>query len=175
MSDLINKARQIKLLALDVDGVMTNGVIYYGTNGPHIKGFHIHDGMGIKLLQKTGVNVAIITSKQSEAVAERANELNITHVYMGRENKVPAYEDLKHKLQLTDEQVAYMGDDLPDLPLLRRAGLAITVPNASPTLIQHIDLITVKQAGNGAVREVCDLIMKAQDQYEAVIQSFLSE
>lgn len=175
MNQLIEKAKPIKLLILDVDGVLTNGTLYYGPGVAHLKGFHIQDGLGIKLLQKTGVTVAIITAKQSEAVALRASELHITHIYMGRENKLPAYEELKHKLDLNDQQIAYMGDDLPDLPCLRRAGLAISVPNSSETLSQHVDFITTKKAGKGAVREACELIMKAQNSYEAVIQSYLTE
>ena len=137
-----------------------------------MKGFHIHDGLGIKLLQKSGVIVAIISGKTSDAVVKRLNDLNIEHAYLGQENKLLAYEDIKQKLQLNDSQIAYMGDDLPDLPLLRRVQLAITVPKTPAVIREHSHLITKNKAGKGAVREVCDMIMKAQDQYQSMIQSY---
>src|SRR5689334_7761226 len=139
MPTAIEKAKNIRLLILDVDGVLTTGAIYYGSNGGEMKGFHIHDGLGIKLLQKTGVLVAIISGKHSEAVTRRITDLKIKHFYLGQEDKLPAYENLKQQLQLQDHQIAYMGDDLPDLPLLRRAGLAMTVPQAPAIVLQHAD------------------------------------
>jgi 3-deoxy-D-manno-octulosonate 8-phosphate phosphatase (KDO 8-P phosphatase) len=173
MSAAIEKAKAIRLLILDVDGVLTSGVIYYGSDGREMKGFHIHDGLGIKLLQKTGVIVAIISGKNSEAVSRRIKDLNIRHFYLGQEDKLPAYEDLKQRLKIQDHEIAYMGDDLPDLPLLRRAGLAITVPQAPETIKQHVDYITKLKAGKGAVREACEFIMETQDHYQSVIQSYL--
>lgn len=167
------KAKRIRLLILDVDGVLTTGIIYYGSEGFEMKGFHLHDGLGIKLLQKSGIAVAIISGKNSEPVARRLRDLQIQHIYLGLEDKLPAYEELKQKLQLNDEQIAYMGDDLPDLPLLRRAGFAITVPQAAGVIREHVDLVTTAKAGKGAVREVCELILNAQDQYQNMIQSYL--
>lgn len=172
--DIYEKARSIRLLILDVDGVLTSGIIYYGSQGIELKGFHIQDGMGIKLLQKTGVIVAVITAKKSEAVERRLQDLKIEHVYAGNSDKLPAYENLKQKLNLTDNAIAYVGDDLPDLPLLRRANLSITVPKAPDIIQQHVDFITKNKGGKGAVREVCELIMMAQDSYQSVIQSYLS-
>lgn len=173
MSTPEEKAKAIRLLILDVDGVLTTGAIYYGSDGREMKGFHIHDGLGIKLIQKTGVIVAVISGKDSESVSRRIKDLNIRYSYLGQDNKLPAYEDLKHQLQIKDHEIAYMGDDLPDLPLLRRSGLAITVPQAPEIIKQHVDLITKIKAGKGAVREACEFIMEAQDHYKSVIQSYL--
>jgi 3-deoxy-D-manno-octulosonate 8-phosphate phosphatase (KDO 8-P phosphatase) len=169
------KARSIRLLILDVDGVLTNGSIYYGSNGMEMKAFHIHDGLGIKLLRKSGVEVAVISGKKSEAVTRRLNELNIEHAYLGHEDKVPAYEELKQKMGLSDSEVAFMGDDLPDLPLLRRAGLAISVPHAPDIIKQNIDFITKIKAGKGAVREACEFIMEAQGKLQIMLQSYLTK
>lgn len=168
------KAQGIKLLILDIDGVLTTGTLYYGTDGLELKGFHIHDGLGIKLLQKSGVKVAVISAKKTDLLARRLQELNIEHAYLGQENKLPAYDELKQKLNLTDQQIAYMGDDLPDLPVLRRVGFSITVPNAPAIINQHVDFITKKKGGKGAVREVCELIMQAQQTYQSVIESYLN-
>jgi 3-deoxy-D-manno-octulosonate 8-phosphate phosphatase (KDO 8-P phosphatase) len=170
---MIEKIRQVRLLILDVDGILTTGALYYGTNGFAMRGFHIHDGMGIKLLQKAGIEVAIISSKKSDAVELRLKELGIKHAYLGYEDKLPAYEDLKQKLHLTDIECAYMGDDLPDLPVLRRAGFAITVPNASEIIQQHVDYVTRKKPGKGAVREVCEFILETQGKLQSVLQSYL--
>lgn len=169
------KAKTIRLLILDVDGVLTTGVVYYGSDGFEMKGFHLHDGLGIKLLQKSGVTVAIISGKNSEPVARRLNDLHVEHVYLGHEDKIPPYEALKQMLKLKDDEIAYMGDDLPDLPLLRRAGLALTVPQAPLIIQQHADYITKNKAGKGAVREACEFIMEAQGQLESVIQSYLEK
>ena len=173
MEAVILKAKALKLLILDVDGVLTNGLIYYDKTGVIMKGFHIQDGLGIKLLQKTGVTVAVISAKPAELVVKRLEDLHIKHYYLGHENKLPAYEELKNKLKLQDNEIAYMGDDLPDLPLLCRVGLAITVPNAAWPLSCYVDLITKNKAGKGAVREACEFIMKAQGQYDSVLQSYL--
>lgn len=174
MQDVIDKAKNIRLLILDVDGVLTNGTIYYGTNGAEMKGFNILDGLGIKILQKCGITVGVISAKNSDPVARRMQELDIEHAYLGHHTKLPAYEELKNKLQLKDQEIAYMGDDLPDLPILRRVGLAITVPNSSETLRQHVDITTVNAGGQGAVREICEFILKAQNKYESMLESYLS-
>lgn len=173
MASIQEKAKPIRLLILDVDGVLTNGTIYYGTNGIELKGFHIHDGMGIKLLHKAGIEVAIISGKNSEPVARRLQDLQVEHVFLGHTDKLPIYESLKQKLGLPDEQIAYVGDDLPDLPLLRRTGLSITVPGAPAIISEHVDFITNNPGGAGAVREVCELILKAQNKYENVVKSYL--
>ncbi|VVC76121.1 3-deoxy-D-manno-octulosonate 8-phosphate phosphatase KdsC [Aquicella siphonis] len=173
MQSLKEKAKSIRLFILDVDGILTTGAIYHGSNGFEMRGFHIHDGLGIKLLQKAGITVAVISGKKSEPVEKRMRELNIQHAYLGHENKLPAYEELKQQLQLKDHEIAYMGDDLPDLPLLKRAGLSITVPGTPEVISQAVDFITKKKPGKGAVREVCDWLLEAQDRYQSVIQSYL--
>lgn len=173
MQSVLEKAKSIRLLILDVDGVLTSGLVYYGTQGFEMRGFHLHDGLGMKLLQQAGVKIAVISGKNSEVVARRLKELHVEHAYLGHEDKRHAYTELKQILQLKDSEIAYMGDDLPDLPLLRQAGLAITVPQAPDVIRQHVDLTTKKPGGEGAVREVCELIMTAQDRYESVLQSFL--
>lgn len=173
MRTLLNKAKQIRLLILDIDGVLTNGLIYYSDTQHHIKGFHVHDGLGIRLLQNAGIPVAIISSKKSELAIKRLSELNIQHVYLGQEPKLPAYEDIKNKLQLRDEQIAYIGDDLPDLPVLTRVGLSITVPHAPAVMKEHVMMITKNQAGAGAVREICDWLLEAQDLMKAAVEAYL--
>lgn len=175
MQHLIDKAKQIRLLILDVDGVLTSGIIYYGNNGVEMKGFHLHDGLGIKLLQRSGIPVAIISGKNSEPVSRRIQELNIQHAYLGYEQKLPAYDDLKQKLNISDEYIAFMGDDLPDLPLLKRVGLSMTVNEAPAIIKQHVDYIAKNSAGHGAVREVCEFILEAQDKLQSVLQSYLSQ
>ncbi len=174
MSLMNDKAKNIRLLILDVDGILTTGIVYYISNGSDMRGFNLHDGLGIKLLQKTGVKVAVISAKNSEAVARRLAELKVEHIYLGQEEKLEAYQALKQKLALSDEQIAYMGDDLPDLPVLKRVGFSITVPQAPAIIQQHVDLTTKNKGGKGAVREICEFIMQAQDSYQTVIQSYLA-
>jgi 3-deoxy-D-manno-octulosonate 8-phosphate phosphatase (KDO 8-P phosphatase) len=174
MQSVTEKAKHIRLLILDVDGVLTNGIIYYGSQGMlEHKGFHIHDGLGIKLLKKCGIDVGIITAKKSETILQRAKDLTIQHVYAGYEEKLPAYDDIKQKTQLQDHQIAYMGDDLPDLPILKRVGLAFTVPNAADILRQQVDYVTTRKGGKGAVREVCELILEAQNLHQTALQPYL--
>lgn len=146
----------IKLLILDVDGVLTDGKLYFSSQGETIKAFHVHDGLGIKQLMALGVVVAIISSRNSEIVSLRMQELGVTHVYQGQKNKLLAFEKLLAELQLTDDQVAYVGDDLPDLPVMQRVGLAIAVANAVPEIKAIADWQCQQRGGDGAVREVSD-------------------
>lgn len=171
MLSATEKAKNIRLLILDVDGILTCGKIFASKDDDE-KSFHLHDGMGIKLLQRAGIQVALLSGKKSQAVANRAAELGIEHAYLGFEDKVPTYELLKRTLQLSDEAIAYMGDDLPDLPLLMRAGLAISVPNAPSYIQKQADMITVKHGGEGAVREVCEFILHAQDKFDAILAHY---
>jgi 3-deoxy-D-manno-octulosonate 8-phosphate phosphatase (KDO 8-P phosphatase) len=173
MEKIIAKAARIRLAIFDVDGVLTTGGLIYRANGKEAKTFHVHDGLGLRLLLKSGIEVAIITARTSEVVTRRMHDLEIRHVYQGIADKVIAYEELKEKLQVSDEEIAYVGDDLPDLPLIRRAGLGITVPNAPPVMREHAHHTTTARGGHGAAREVCELILHAQDKYATAIQSFL--
>jgi 3-deoxy-D-manno-octulosonate 8-phosphate phosphatase (KDO 8-P phosphatase) len=174
MQNLIEKAKKIKLAVFDVDGIFTNGILHYDENGIALKQFHVHDGVGIKLLQQAGIQVGIITAHNSPVVKQRMNDLGITHVYHGQLEKLLAYEDLKQKLGFADEQISYMGDDLPDLPVICRAGLGITVSNAPLITQQYATWVTSAKGGEGAVREVCDFILKAQDLYQPMIQQYIS-
>ena len=160
--DVKQRAARIKLVIFDVDGVLTDGRLYYGAGGEELKVFHVHDGFGIKSLQGAGLTVAIISGRESAAVTRRMQDLRIEHVFQGDEHKLPIFERLLHKLSIGPEQTACVGDDLPDLPLLQRAGLAVAPANALPALKQAAHHVTVARGGRGAVREVCDLILDAQ-------------
>lgn len=163
MQDIMDKAKAVRLLVTDVDGVLTDGSLYFGNSGEEIKAFSILDGLGIKLLRDTGIDTAIITGRVSDLVARRAKELKITTIYQGREDKLTALQELCRDLELPLSAIAYIGDDLPDLAAIRAAGLGITVANAHTFVAQHADWQTTAAGGKGAVREACELIMKAQD------------
>lgn len=173
MNTLIEKAKKIRLVAFDVDDVLTAGGMSYGSEGIEAKHFHVHDGQGMKHLLQTGVDVAIITACKSPIIKRRMEDLGIKHVYQAQLNKLTAYEELKQKLNLQDEEIAYTGDDLPDLPILSRVGLAITVANAPKIMQEHVHWTTQNKGGKGAAREVCDFIMHAQGTYQTIIDSYL--
>lgn len=173
MLEVIRKAKQIQLLVTDVDGVLTDGRLYFGNSGEELKAFSILDGLGIKLLRDSGIDTAIITGRRSELVARRARELNITRIYQGREDKRQALEEICADLKLPLSAVAYVGDDLPDLAAIRAAGLGVAVANAHPFVAQHADWQTSSAGGSGAVRETCELIMKAQGTLNASWERFL--
>ena len=156
------KAIAVKILFLDVDGVLTDGRITYNSAGEELKSFHIHDGLGIKLLQQAGVTVVIITGRNSSMVSRRATELDIQHLVQGREDKRQAMEQLLQQLALSPEEAAYMGDDLPDLAAIQHAGLGIAPANAVAIVRQHADFVTLHRGGEGAVREACEFILTAQ-------------
>ncbi len=160
--DLKQRAARIKLVVFDVDGVLTDGRLYYGAGGEELKVFHVHDGFGLKRLQKAGVTIAIISGRDSAAVTRRMRDLGIEHVFQGDEDKLPLLERLLATLGLSFEQAACVGDDLPDLPLLKHAGLATAVSNAQPQLKAVAHHVTGAHGGLGAAREVCDLILEAQ-------------
>ncbi len=170
MQDILARAKQIKLLILDVDGVLTDGQIIIGDNGQEYKAFNSRDGHGMKLLQYTGVEIAIITGRTSKTVTHRMEGLGIKHVFQGQRIKLPAYQELLQKLDVQPEQCAYVGDDWVDLSIMSRVGLAIAVQDADARVKQHAHWITPSRGGKGAAREVCELIMEAQgslqDQFE---------
>lgn len=173
MHDIEQRARAIKLLVLDVDGVLTDGRLWFGNSGEELKAFNIQDGLGVKLLQRGGVQVAIITGRQSALVARRAGELGIEHLVQGREDKLQALEELCARLGLALTEVAYMGDDLPDLAAIRRAGLGITVANGHHFVAEHAAYRTQRCGGEGAVREACELILRAQGRLAALLDQYL--
>ncbi len=154
------RLRRIRLLLLDVDGVLTDGRIIYDAQGIETKAFDVKDGHGLKLLQRSGVQVGIITGRQSEVVDIRARELGIDIVYQGAKDKLVPFEEILQKLQLTADEVAYMGDDLPDLPVLRRAGWAVAPLDAVGEIKPYVHYVTSRPGGRGAVREVCDLLLQ---------------
>lgn len=174
MNIIDDKAKQLKLFITDVDGVLTDGNLFYDAQGVAFKAFSVHDGLGLKLLMKAGIEVAVITACKAEATRSRMTQLGITHLYMGEENKVLAYEHLLKHLKLEDKDVAYIGDDLPDLPLVKRAGLGITVADAAPFVLKHAQWITVNKGGCRAVREVCDRILQARGAWDRSEADYLS-
>lgn len=174
MQKILEKAKKIKLLILDVDGVLTDGKLFFDEQGREYKSFHARDGHGIKLLRQTGVEVAVISGRKSASVALRMKNLGIEYVYQGREDKLLAFEELMRLLNVGPEQVAFVGDDLLDLPILKRVGLPIAVNDANFAVKDSVKWCTTLPGGQGAVREVCDLIMQAQGSLDAVIQSYLA-
>jgi 3-deoxy-D-manno-octulosonate 8-phosphate phosphatase (KDO 8-P phosphatase) len=161
-ADILARAAKIRLAVFDVDGTLTDGRLWYGEDGRETKVFHVHDGLGLKQLQENGIRVAIITGRISHPVALRAEELDITHVYQGQDDKRVCLAQLLEALKLTPEQVAFVGDDLPDLAPMRDAGLAVAVANAHPWIAEAAHWQTRRSGGMGAAREVCDLILLAQ-------------
>jgi 3-deoxy-D-manno-octulosonate 8-phosphate phosphatase (KDO 8-P phosphatase) len=168
------KAKKIRLLLLDVDGVLTDGRIIIDDRGVETKQFHVRDGQGITLLRRAGVEVGIITGRVSKVVKHRAQELGIEIVRQGAEDKLAAYAEIKSRIQLSDEQVAYMGDDIIDLPILRKVGLAVAVKDSWPGLAPFVDLITEMGGGYGAVREVAELILKAHGKWSSSVKTYAS-
>jgi 3-deoxy-D-manno-octulosonate 8-phosphate phosphatase (KDO 8-P phosphatase) len=173
IDEIHERARLVKLLALDVDGVLTDGRLYFSNSGEEIKSFSTLDGQGIKLLQTSGVAVAILTARNSQLVSNRASNLGIVHVAQGCENKLATLTTLVKSLQLELSQVAYVGDDLPDLACIRKVAMGIAVPNAHPLLREHAFCTTTQAGGMGAVREVCDWIMQAQGNYDQLVAAYL--
>ena len=161
-SDIKSLAKNISLLICDVDGVLTKGEVYLDNSTLELKAFNIKDGLGFKLLQQSNIEIAIITGRNSTIVDRRMTELGITHVYQGQKNKIAAYEELLNELELQPNQVAYMGDDLPDLPLMKRSGLGIAVADAHFFVREKADWITFNDGGYGAARDVADLILDAK-------------
>jgi 3-deoxy-D-manno-octulosonate 8-phosphate phosphatase (KDO 8-P phosphatase) len=161
-ADVLARAAKIRLAVFDVDGTLTDGRLWYAEDGHETKVFHVHDGLGLKLLMANGVQVAIISARISHPVALRAEELDIAHVYQGQGDKRASLQQLMEALNLAPEQVAFVGDDLPDLPPMRVAGLAIAVANAHPWVAEQAHWHTRLSGGMGAAREVCDMILHAQ-------------
>jgi 3-deoxy-D-manno-octulosonate 8-phosphate phosphatase (KDO 8-P phosphatase) len=168
MTTETDKARVIKLLILDVDGVLTDGSIVYSDGGEELKCFNVQDGHGIKLLLRAGIEVALVTGRKSAVVEHRARDLGITLVFQKVLNKIEAYEEIRAARKLRDEELCVMGDDLPDLPILRKCGFSVAVPESVDEVLQEADYVTRRGAGQGAVREVCEIILKAQGLWEQV-------
>jgi len=172
--EIAEKAKAIKLVIFDVDGVLTDGSLFFGDDGQEYKAFNSQDGHGMKMLQESGVRVAIITGRTSDVVKHRMNNLKIELVYQGQLDKLPAYRQILADLQIQSHEVAYVGDDVVDLPVMLRVGLAISVENAHPLAKQHAHWVTPRSGGKGAARDVCELIMSAQGNYESRMKQYLS-
>ena len=171
--DLQQRAQAIKLAIFDVDGVLTDGRLYFLTDGSEFKTFNTLDGQGIKMLINSGVRSAIISGRSTPVVEKRANNLGIQHLYQGREDKLVVLDELLGELGLDYAQVAYLGDDLPDLPVIRRVGLGMAVANAAGFVRQHAHGVTEARGGEGAAREFCELIMRAQGSLDAALDAYL--
>lgn len=168
-----DRARRVALAIFDVDGILTDGTLYLSSSGESFKAFNILDGQGLKMLASTGIALGAITGRKSSAAARRAREIGIVHFVQGAQDKLSAYLGLLRKLRIAEHQSAYMGDDLPDLPVLRRCGLALTVPGAVELVRKHAHYVTIRHGGQGAVREVCELIMRAQGTLGAQLEPYL--
>ena len=171
---LLERAARVRLLVLDVDGVLTDGRLYFDSQGNEMKAFYTQDGLGLKAVQGAGITLALISGRASRMVTDRASALGIEHVYQGRKEKLGAYLDLLAKTGCSDEQTCFIGDDWIDLPLLARAGLAVTVPEAVPAVLARAHWVTTRSGGLGAVRELCELLLDAQGHSEAVLQGYLA-
>ena len=171
---LTSRAKLIRLIAFDVDGIMTDGGLYYSDSGEEFKRFNSQDGHGLKMLRASGVEIALITGRTSRCVAARAKNLGIAHVYQGVENKLEVMAGLLDKLKLPRDAAAYMGDDVVDLPVMLRVGLAISVPDAPQVVRDHAHYVTRRDGGQGAVREACELLMSAQGTLDAQLAPYLA-
>jgi len=174
MQDILEKARKIKLVIFDIDGVLTTGALFIGDDGQEYKAFHSKDGHGLRMLQDAGVEVAILTGRKSNVVAHRAKDLGITRVYQGKREKLPAYEELLQETGLNHDEIAYVGDDVVDLPVMTKVGLAICVQDGHPFVKKHSHWITDHNGGCGAGRDVCELILEAQGKLQTMLESYIS-
>jgi 3-deoxy-D-manno-octulosonate 8-phosphate phosphatase (KDO 8-P phosphatase) len=175
MNDLIEKAKKIKCLICDVDGVLSDGLLHIDNFGNELKSFHVQDGMGLKLLMAAGIQVAVITTSINDVIDHRMKQLGVIHYYKGQVDKRDAYQQLKQKLGYNDEEFAYIGDDLPDLPLIQTVGLGVAVRNAVSQVLEFADWRTEQTGGRGAVRELCDLILNAQNKTELALEGYLKQ
>jgi len=166
---------KIRLLLLDVDGVMTDGRIVYDNHGVETKAFDVKDGHGLKLIQRAGIQVGIITGRQSDIVTKRAEELGIDLVYQGAKDKLVPFREILEKLDLDPSAVAYVGDDLVDLPVMRQVGFSATVADAVEELKPHVDLVATRPGGRGAVRQICDYLLKESGRWDAVTGRYFSD
>ena len=170
--DVLARAKRIKVVIFDVDGVMTDGGLTIGDDGQEYKTFNTQDGLGMKLLRQSGVQMAIITGRTSKVVTQRAESTGVAHFYQGVDDKLEAFNDLLKKMKINADEAAFMGDDVVDVPPMLRCGLALTVPAAPDSVQQHAHYTTQKHGGHGAVREVCELIMQAQGTLDAQLTPF---
>jgi 3-deoxy-D-manno-octulosonate 8-phosphate phosphatase (KDO 8-P phosphatase) len=170
--DVLEKMKKIKVLILDIDGVMTDGHIIYSIYGDELKFFDVQDGFGITLLRRAGIKSVIITAKKSRIVKLRARDMKVEKAYQGYTVKLKAFNHAIKKFRVKPEEVCFIGDDLIDLPILKRVGLAVAVPNAVEEVRQHAHFVTSRAGGHGGVRELCDLILKSQDKWDLATEKY---
>jgi 3-deoxy-D-manno-octulosonate 8-phosphate phosphatase (KDO 8-P phosphatase) len=166
------RAARVKLLILDVDGVLTDGRIIMDHKGREIKAFNVRDGHGLRLLMEAGIEVALLTGRSSPVVQKRAEDLGITWIRQGVHDKVGAYQEIAREVGITDDEACFVGDDLVDIPLLKRVGIPIVVGDGAPEAKRCACYVTQSSGGKGAVREVCDLLLQAQGKWEAVLRRY---
>jgi len=172
MQQILDKAKKTRIVIFDVDGVLTDGRLYITESGEEIKAFHSRDGHGMKMLQSTGIEIGIITGRTSNIVSHRMGELGIKHVYQGRRDKLPAFQELLTKLNLSADETVFVGDDVVDLPIMVRAGLSVAVSDAHPLVKQYAHWQTNNPGGKGAARDVCELIMQAHGTLENQMKKY---
>ena len=170
--DLLARAAKIRLACFDVDGTLTDGGLYYAGDGIESKRFHVQDGLGLRLLEDHGVTVALITARHGEVTARRAADLKLSHVHVGVADKAATLRALREQLGLRRDEVAHMGDDLPDLPALAEAGFAVAPANAHPWVAECVHWVTPARGGEGAARQLCDLILQARGHRDALLAGF---
>lgn len=173
-ADILKRAARVKLLLMDCDGVLTDGRIWILENGEDQKAFHTRDGLGIDLLHRAGLKSGIISGRISSALERRAQSLGVSYLWQGRDDKRQAFADTLAQAQVTSEEVAFVGDDLTDLPLMTQSGLAIAVADAVAEVKGHAHYVTLAKGGKGAVREVVELILKAQGRWDDLVKSYLT-
>jgi 3-deoxy-D-manno-octulosonate 8-phosphate phosphatase (KDO 8-P phosphatase) len=170
--NMVEKLKAIRWLVLDVDGVLTDGWVILGSNGEELKHFDVRDGHALKMIQRYGIHVMLLTGRTSQLVVHRARELNITEVHQGVLNKLEYFTEFMNQRELTFAEIAYVGDDIVDIPLLRRVGFSATVKDAAEEVFPLVDYISPCDGGRGAVREICKLILKAQDKWKEVAERY---
>lgn len=174
MNELLEKAKNIKCLICDVDGVLTDGLLYVDNYGNELKAFYVQDGMGLKLLMAAGLEVAVITTSQNAVIDHRMKQLGIQHYFKGQVDKCAAFDQLKSRLGLKNEDFAFIGDDLPDLAIIQQVGFGVAVANAVNQVKEFATWQTEQQGGRGAVRELCELILNAQQKQEIALSRYLA-
>ena len=170
--ELLNQLKKIKLFISDVDGVFTDGSFFVNGESKEFKKFNALDGLGVKLLQSAGIPVVIISGRHSDATTDRMQRLGIEDLFQGKLSKEEVYEKMKKKYNVQDDEISYIGDDVIDLPVLRKVGFAVTVPNSVDETVEVAHYITKKSGGEGSVREVADMILKAQNKYASALEKF---
>lgn len=173
--DILDRAKKIELVIFDVDGVMTDGGLIFGDDGQEYKSFNSLDGHGLRMLLESNIKAAVITGRTSKVVEHRMNNVGIDLIYQGYRDKKPAYDELQKQVGLNSEQIAFVGDDVVDLPVMSQVGLSIAVQNAHPFVKQHADWITQRSGGHGAVRDVCEFFLEARGELNAKLESYLSK